>query len=422
MPPTPTDVQASDAMIARLEGELAERQAFINGTVAAANDRGDDLTDNENELILSARSRVEKIESQLQTLGDAVKSQRQARDRATRLQQEYQKMRSEVDTGPVEYRSAGAYLVDHIAAQTGSRAALERLEVFTRAAAHQRTTDNLGVVPDPIIGSVLNFIDSGRPMVNTFGPQPMPSATWYRPKVTARTLVGVQGSAGAPADEKAELSSQKMTIARLTGTAVTYGGYVNVSRQDIDFSSPQMLDAIINDLSAQYAVQTEAALGTALLASSNNNELATASGGTPTAAELTNTLWSAVAAIYNATKGQGTPVLFVQPAKLAAWGALFAPVNPQNAQSSGFSAANFGQGLMGYVSGVPVYVSAGLAAAPATTFGIVASTAAVEVYEQRVGPLQVTEPSVLGVQVAYAGYFTPMTVETGGVQKIVNLA
>ena len=50
------------------------------------------------------------------------------------------------------------------------------------------------------------------------------------------------------------------------------------------------------------------------------------------------------------------------------------------------------------------------------------STAAVEVYEQRVGALQATEPSVLGVQVAYAGYFTPMTVETGGVQEIVNLA
>ena len=36
--------------------------------------------------------------------------------------------------------------------------------------------------------------------------------------------------------------------------------------------------------------------------------------------------------------------------------------------------------------------------------------------------LQATEPSVLGVQVAYAGYFTPMTVESGGIQKIVNLA
>ena len=36
---------------------------------------------------------------------------------------------------------------------------------------------------------------------------------------------------------------------------------------------------------------------------------------------------------------------------------------------------------------------------------LVLSTAAAEVYEDRIGALQVVEPSVLGVQVAYAGYF-----------------
>jgi hypothetical protein len=213
-----------------------------------------------------------------------------------------------------------------------------------------------------------------------------------------------------------------MTITRLTGNAVTYGGYVNVSRQNIDFSSPQMFDAIVNDLAAQYAIQTEAALGAALIAGTNNVELGTASGGTPTATELTTALWTAAGNIYTSTKGQGRVILAVQPAKLGNWGSLFAPINPQNAQSAGFNAADFGQGLLGTVSGIPVYVSAGLSTAPATTFGIVMSTAAVEVYEQRVGTLQVTEPSVLGVQVAYAGYFTPMTVEAGGVQEIVNLA
>jgi hypothetical protein len=57
----------------------------------------------------------------------------------------------------------------------------------------------------------------------------------------------------------------------------------------------------------------------------------------------------------------------------------------------------------------------------ANHYGAVISSSAVEVYEQRVGALQVTEPSVLGVQVAYAGYFTPMLIETAGVQRIVNL-
>ena len=414
--------EQTDAMIARLEGELEERTAFLEGLVAGAQDAGRDLTASEKEMSGKARERVNELDDQLKMLQETRQSSQRARQRAVDLQQEYAKMRREVDTGPVEYRSAGHYLTDYIGAQTGSKSAMERLEVFNRAAAHQKTSDNLGVIPDPIIGNVLNFIDASRPMVNALGPQNMPSATWYRPKVTARTLVGVQGSAGAAADEKAELSSQKMTIARLTGNAVTYGGYVNVSRQDMDFSSPQMMDAVINDLAAQYAVQTEAALGVALIAGTNNVELTTASGGVATAVELTAALWTAVANVYAATKGQGRPILVIQPARLGSWGSLFAPVNPQNAQSTGFQAADFGQGLIGSVSGIPAYCSSGLVSAPATTYGIVMSTAAVEVYEQRVGALQATEPSVLGVQVAYAGYFTPMTVEAGGIQEIVNLA
>jgi hypothetical protein len=51
---------------------------------------------------------------------------------------------------------------------------------------------------------------------------------------------------------------------------------------------------------------------------------------------------------------------------------------------------------------------------------LVMSTAAAEVYEDRVGSLQVVEPSVLGVQVAYAGYFTPMTVDATSIVKIVK--
>jgi hypothetical protein len=247
----------------------------------------------------------------------------------------------------------------------------------------------------------------------------MPSATWHRPKVTQHVTVGKQGSAGAAADEKSELVSQKMTITRIDGNAVTYGGYVNVSRQNIDFSSPAAMDAIVNDLAAQYAIQTEAAVGAALVASANTIEVAGTGAAAFTQANLTAALWTAAANIYTATKGQGKIFLAVPPDQLGNWGAIFNPVNPQNAQSTGFNANGFGQGVMGQISGIPVLVSSGVTAG---TVGVVASTAAVEVYEQRVGTLQVTEPSVLGVQVAYAGYFTPMTVETGGVQRLINLA
>lgn len=415
------DTTHTDAMIGRLEKEIEERSSFLEGVVANAQDADRDLTDNEKELTVQARSRLAAVEDQLKTLYEARERTASARQRAEMVHREYDKMRHQVDNGPVEYRSTGAYLVDYIAAQTGSSSAKERLEVFTRAAAHQKTSDNLGVIPDPITGPVLNFIDAARPLVSVLGPRDMPSATWYRPKVTQHTTVGAQGSAGAAADEKSELVSQKMTISRLTGNAVTYGGYVNVSRQNIDFSSPQMLDVIINDLAAQYAIQTEAALGAALIATTNTVD-STEAIGSETAAGLASLLWTAAGNIYNATKGQGRVVLGIPPSRLGFWGKLFAPVNPQNAQSTGFNAVDFNSGLVGNISGIPVYVSSGLSSQPATTLGITFSTAAVEVYEQRVGSLQATEPSVLGVQIAYAGYFSPMTVESGGIQELTNLA
>jgi HK97 family phage major capsid protein len=413
---------ANDAMIRRLENELEERNAFVQGLIANVQDAERDLNDTEKASLVEARSRMGALKDQIDQLEDTARVAGEIAARAKQVDMAITTARRSYEAGPIEYRSTGAYLTDYIAAQTGSKSAMERLEIYTRAAAHQKTSDNLGVIPDPIIGDLLNFIDAARPLVSFLGPRDMPSATWYRPKVTQHATVGVQGTAGAAADEKSELSSQKMTITRLTGNAVTYGGYVNVSRQNIDFSSPQMLDAVVNDLAAQYAIQTEAALGTALNASANAVELTTALAGTPTATELAASLWTAAANIYTATKGQGRVALAVPPAKLGAWGSVFAPVSPQNAQSTGFNAGDFNSGLVGSISGIPVYVSSGLSGVLATTYGVVLSSAAVEVYEQRVGALQATEPSVLGVQVAYAGYFTPMTVEAGGIQKIVNLA
>jgi hypothetical protein len=117
-------------------------------------------------------------------------------------------------------------------------------------------------------------------------------------------------------------------------------------------------------------------------------------------------LWEAVGIVYGVTKGRGRVFLALAPDVLGVFGPLFSPVNPQNAQSLGFSAGDFGQGVLGSISGVPVVVSAGFTAGDA----FVLSTAAVELFEQRVGTLQVTEPSVLGTQVAYAGYFEALTI------------
>lgn len=412
-----TNAHANDAMIRRLETELREKETFANGIIERANAAERDLSEDDSKLLVETRGRMSEIKGQLENLEDIQRVAYETRNRMQVVDQAISTYKGKPGVGEVEYRSAGAYALDAYSSHLGNREAAERLEIFYRAAAHQKTSDNLGVIPDPIVGDVVNFIDSARPIVSALGPRDLPAETWHRPKVTQHTAVAVQGSAGAAADEKSELTSQKMVITRLSANAVTYGGYVNVSKQNIDFSRPSVMDLIINDLAAQYAIETEGAVAAALAA---NNGADVTYDMTPTSPatisdSVAGAVWGAAAAAYNAVKGQGRLILVCAPDRLAVFGPLFAPYGPQNQQGTGFMANGFGQGPLGAISGVPVHMSAQLASGEA----FLLSTAAIEVYEQRVGTLQVTEPSVMGVQVAYAGYFTPLVIEATGIVPLV---
>lgn len=409
---------ANDAMIRRLEKELEERNSAAQAIIANAQDanggEGRDLNDAEKETIAGAQNRMLQIKEQLDILEASSTAARETKKRLKDIDDAMGTVRRTGES-KIEYRTAGAWMLDTYKASIGDRVAAERLEVYHRVADHQKTPDNLGIIPDPIVGEVINFIDAARPIVSFIGPMGMPSATWHRPLVTQHTSVAAQGTAGAAADEKAELVSQKMTITRLTANAVTLGGYVNVSRQNVDFSTPQALDLVINDLAAQYAIQSEIATGAELAATTTTAvDIPLAA----TAEDVAAAVWAAVSQVYTATRGQGRLGLAIPPALLQLFGPLFAPVNPRDAQSPGFTAGMFGQGQMGTISGVPVVMSNGLTS---PTTGFLFSTAAIETFEQRVGTLQVTEPSVLGVQVAYAGYFTPLTITDAGIVPIEHL-
>jgi len=197
-------------------------------------------------------------------------------------------------------------------------------------------------------------------------------------------------------------------------SASTYGGYVNVSRQDIDWTTPAIMDLVVADLAAQYALDTENhACSTLTTAAPAGPTLPT---GTPTADEVAAALWGAAAAVIPATGGAGRIIAAAPPEMMGILGPLFPPVAPSNAQSSGFSIAAMASGQAGSIAGIPIVVTNGMAADTI----LVLSTVAAEVYEDRIGSLQVVEPSVLGVQVAYAGYFAALVIEPAGMAKIVK--
>lgn len=403
-------MRPTDQMLARISAEIEQKQEFIDGVVEAAEKDGRDLTSQEMELVTRSRDRQNELNDQAKPMQEAAEIAIASQERIAQIGKLFDRQNGKQPT-TMEYRSAGEYVLDYWKSGLGAKDASERLDLFNRAAAHQTTTDNPGLLPEQILAPIINFIDDARPLVSAFGPRQLPSGSWSRPKITQHTAVLAQSA------EKAELTSQKMVIGKIPVAAVTYGGYVNVSRQDIDWTAPGIMDLVIQDLASVYAMKTEDVFGDALVAAAT---AATASTTLPTGAntaqQIAGVVWSAAGSVYAATKGQGRLVLAVAPDMLGLVGPIFAPINPQNAQSTGFSAGSFGQGAMGSISGITVVMSAQLAAGTM----LVASTAAAEVYEDRIGALQVVEPSVLGVQVAYAGYFANLIIESTGLQKIVK--
>jgi HK97 family phage major capsid protein len=399
---------ATDVLLARHQAESEDRGKFIDNIVEAAEKDQRDLTAQEMELVTRAKERITELGAQMDPLREAARIAADSRHRTQQTMDELRRVSDRPAIEKVEYRTAGEYILDRWKAGLGSDEATHRLELYHRAAAHQTTGDNPGLMPEPILGPVVNFVDSARPLVSALGPRQLPSGSWSRPQVTQHTSVAEQ------ATQKSELVSQKMVIGKVAVTAKTYGGYVNVSRQDIDWSQPAIMDIIISDLAAQYAILTENAAVDGLVAAATAGP--TLATGAPTADAVAAAIWTAVGAVYAATKGAGRVIAVAPPQMLGLIGPLFAPVNPTNAQSAGFSAGDYSQGLAGTISGVPVYVTAAMA----DNTMLVMSTAAAEVYEDRIGSLQVVEPSVLGVQVAYAGYFAWLALLATGIIKIVK--
>jgi len=395
---------ATDAMIARLESELEERNAFIEGLVGAAHDADRDLSSQDMEMITGARSRISELAGQLNPLRETSRLSIESRRRAVEIDAELQGHRR---MGAVEYRSAGAYVADLYYGQLGDRDAQNRMEIFNRAAAHQTTADNPGLLPETIVAPIINYIAVARPICSTLGPTDLGSGAWSYARVTQHTQVAKQ------AGEKTELASRKMTITKTALGADTFGGYVNVSKQDINRTSPAILDMVIADLAEQYGIATELEAGTVLTAAATAGP--TIPTGTPTPAAVASAIWTAAGSVFAATKGQGRTVVAVSPDMLGLIGPIFPPVNPTNAYSSGFTLP-MGSGEQGNIAGLSIIMSAGLAAGTILVY----STAAAKAFEYRYGNLQVVEPSVWGVQVGYAGDFDAVVVEPTGVVKVTK--
>lgn len=252
-----------------------------------------------------------------------------------------------------------------------------------RATAHQLLADNPGIVPRPVLGPVLNNIEGLRPFINSITRKPLPAGAFDRPVITQHVAVGKQTA------EKTLTESQKMAIGKIPVAADTFAGHLNISRQDIKWTSPGILQIVFEDFAAVYATATD-------------NEACE-----DFAASVTNTApiasWDA-AGIYAATydaaadalvASNGLPdTLWVSP---DVWGRLGGVQT--DAGSPLFPGMNPG-GVSGSPMGFKLVVDPHF---PTGTM-IQGPARYAEWYEDVDGLMQVGEPDVLGQLVGYAGY------------------
>ena len=91
------------------------------------------------------------------------------------------------------YPSAGAFLVDYLRAHgIAERGVIDEQAAArvrqARALDNQTTTDTPGILPTPIVGSVVNLIDSNRPLISSLGGAMalggIPGKSFTRPRIT----------------------------------------------------------------------------------------------------------------------------------------------------------------------------------------------------------------------------------------------
>lgn len=275
-------------------------------------------------------------------------------------------------------------------------------------------SDAAGLLPTPVVAPVFNDINPLRPIVNALGPRSMPAAgsSFIRP------YVKVHSAAGEQTTELTALSTANFEVDDISISKKTFGGKLVLSEPVIDFSSPSILDAAIQDMAGQYALATEAeTVKTMAAAMTNSNEVVITSFTDEE--EFIRDLYTAAASI--ASVGNFLPdVLVVSPTRWASLGGLVdgqgRPVFPQAApmnsagQLSGVTAWN------GNPLGLQLVVSNQVASQAignktAAEYYWLMNSRAVEVYEQQKGFLELRDPATLGVTIAIRGYFAAAVID-----------
>jgi len=321
---------------------------------------------------------------------------------------------SAVPTAPIQYAApkrefklptAAEYMVKFVAG--GSEFAEFNARIHA-AAPNVTTTDTPGILPIPIVQPIYNnFVANYRPLVTAMGVRQMPMSgkVFIRPKVTTNTTIGASNGELVPLDQGT------FVVDDIQITKALYGGYVKLSEESMDMTSPEVLGALIDDMARIYANATDIAACATFAAGVTQTE---ALADITDPADWVAFIYNSAEQILNNSNGNLPNVLVTNPAYYAALGALtdnsgrplFPNVGPQNAFGT-TAASNFN----GNAFGLNLVVDRNLTAAGVSNLYVGDSTG-FEAWEQQKGALSVElADGALGRIVKFRGYFSSVMMD-----------
>ena len=295
---------------------------------------------------------------------------------------------------------------EYIGAYIAGGSAFEQMNANIRAAAPDvTTTDTPGVLPTPIVSPVYNNFRGLRPVVDAIGVKAMPGGgkIFIRPEVTTHTSMAVQSA------ENAALQSGTFVVYNNQVTKNTYGGYVTISEQDLDWTDPNILSLVLDDMSKIYANQTDDVAADALVAGASVTSVLSA-GNLAKPEEVIKWVYGAATTILSSSNGNLPTHLFLSADMFSAIGQLsdtanrplFPQVGPMNAYGTMTPASTDSVAF-----GLRVVVDRNFANGTI----IVGDATGFECFETAKGAISIDNPSTISRTLAWRGYFATLMID-----------
>jgi HK97 family phage prohead protease len=294
----------------------------------------------------------------------------------------------------------------------GGSEAQQFLANIRAAAPDVVTTDTPGILPEPILGPVYNNFRGLRPVVDAIGVKAMPGGgkVFRRPEVTTHTTIGLSNG------ENANLDSGTFVVSNNNVTKNVYGGYVRLSEEDMDWTEPEVLGLLVDDMARIYANETDNVAADALLAGVSATEPIS---NRTVPGDWVSAIYNAASTILSSSNGNLPTHLFLSPNNWAFLGKLVddadRPLFPNIGPMNAFGAVSPGQ-LTGNAFGLTVVVDRNFAADTA----IVGHPDGFEIFEQQKGAIQVeAADGSLSRYIKFRGYFATLMIDATKFVKLV---